>query len=63
MKEIMHDFDRQTSQRFEEYNERMNKNRQKYKLEKEMKQVLHTLEKIIGVFGNTANVRAKKVAE
>ncbi|EWC89896.1 hypothetical protein PFNF54_01303 [Plasmodium falciparum NF54] len=25
----MHDFDRQTSQRFEEYNERMNKNRQK----------------------------------
>ncbi|SCM18813.1 PIR protein, pseudogene, putative [Plasmodium sp.] len=31
MKEIMHDFDRQTSQRFEEYNERMNKNRQKCK--------------------------------
>ncbi|ETW58817.1 hypothetical protein PFMC_05297 [Plasmodium falciparum CAMP/Malaysia] len=27
----MHDFDRQTSQRFEEYNERMNKNRQKCK--------------------------------
>ncbi|ETW56942.1 hypothetical protein PFUGPA_01070 [Plasmodium falciparum Palo Alto/Uganda] len=31
MKEIMHDFDRQTSKRFEEYNERMNKNRQKCK--------------------------------
>ncbi|KOB63169.1 hypothetical protein PFHG_04940 [Plasmodium falciparum HB3] len=31
MKEIMNDFDRQTSQRFEEYNERMNKNRQKCK--------------------------------
>ncbi|ETW45068.1 hypothetical protein PFNF135_00669 [Plasmodium falciparum NF135/5.C10] len=29
MKEVMQDFDRQTSQRFEEYNERMMKNRQK----------------------------------
>ncbi|KNC35015.1 variant surface antigen rifin [Plasmodium falciparum RAJ116] len=59
MKEIMHDFDRQTSQRFEEYNERMNKNRQKCKeqcnrdikniilkdkIEKELKQQLATLE-------------------
>ncbi|ETW14959.1 hypothetical protein PFFVO_06127 [Plasmodium falciparum Vietnam Oak-Knoll (FVO)] len=31
MKEIMHDFDRQTSQRFEEYNERMITQRKKYK--------------------------------
>ncbi|EWC77998.1 surface antigen, partial [Plasmodium falciparum UGT5.1] len=31
MKEVMQDFDRQTSQRFEEYNERMMKNRQKCK--------------------------------
>ncbi|CDO62049.1 rifin [Plasmodium reichenowi] len=59
MKEIMHDFDRQTSKRFEEYNERMNKNRQKCKeqcdrdiqkiilkdkLEKQMAQQLTTLE-------------------
>ncbi|ETW51955.1 hypothetical protein PFUGPA_06040, partial [Plasmodium falciparum Palo Alto/Uganda] len=29
MKEVMQDFDRQTSQRFEEYNERMMKNKQK----------------------------------
>ncbi|ETW31713.1 hypothetical protein PFFCH_00853 [Plasmodium falciparum FCH/4] len=59
MKEIMNDFDRQTSQRFEEYNERMNKNRQKCKeqcdrdiqnivlkdkIAKELKQQLTTLE-------------------
>ncbi|SOS79061.1 rifin [Plasmodium sp. gorilla clade G1] len=59
MKEIMHDFDRQTSKRFEEYNERMNKNRQKCKeqcdrdiekiilkdkIAKELKQQLVTLE-------------------
>ncbi|KNC35807.1 rifin [Plasmodium falciparum RAJ116] len=31
MKEIMHDFDRQTSRRFEEYEQRMITNRQKYK--------------------------------
>ncbi|ETW43930.1 hypothetical protein PFNF135_01707 [Plasmodium falciparum NF135/5.C10] len=42
MKEIMHDFDRQTSQRFEEYNERMNKNRQKCKeqCEKDIQQII-----------------------
>ncbi|ETW39411.1 hypothetical protein PFNF135_06218 [Plasmodium falciparum NF135/5.C10] len=42
MKEIMHDFDRQTSQRFEEYNERMNKNRQKCKdkCDKEIQKII-----------------------
>ncbi|ETW51954.1 hypothetical protein PFUGPA_06039 [Plasmodium falciparum Palo Alto/Uganda] len=42
MKEIMHDFDRQTSQRFEEYNERMNKNRQKCKeqCDKDIQQII-----------------------
>ncbi|EUT70133.1 hypothetical protein PFAG_06081 [Plasmodium falciparum Santa Lucia] len=59
MKEVMQDFDRQTSQRFEEYNERMMKNRQKCreqcdkeiqkiilkdKLEKQMEQQLTKLE-------------------
>ncbi|SOS81794.1 PIR protein, putative [Plasmodium sp.] len=59
MKTVMKDFDRQTSQRFEEYNERMTKNRQKCKdqcdkdiqkiilkdkIEKELKQQLTTLE-------------------
>ncbi|EUT70113.1 hypothetical protein PFAG_06094 [Plasmodium falciparum Santa Lucia] len=42
MKEIMHDFDRQTSQRFEEYNERMNKKRQKCKeqCDKEIQKII-----------------------
>ncbi|EWC78904.1 surface antigen [Plasmodium falciparum UGT5.1] len=59
MKYVKENFDRQTSQRFEEYNERMNKKRQtckeqcdkeiqkiilKDKLEKQMKQELTTLE-------------------
>ncbi|EUR59479.1 hypothetical protein PFBG_05942 [Plasmodium falciparum 7G8] len=42
MKEIMHDFDRQTSQRFEEYEERMNRKRQKYKeqCDKDIQQII-----------------------
>ncbi|SOS76404.1 rifin [Plasmodium sp. gorilla clade G1] len=59
MKAVMHDFDRQSSQRFREYDERMIKNRQKCKeqcekdiqkiilkdkIEKELKEKLATLE-------------------
>ncbi|ETW17816.1 hypothetical protein PFFVO_03258 [Plasmodium falciparum Vietnam Oak-Knoll (FVO)] len=42
MKEVMQDFDRQTSQRFEEYNERMMKNRQKCKeqCEKDIQKII-----------------------
>ncbi|ETW39124.1 hypothetical protein PFTANZ_00167, partial [Plasmodium falciparum Tanzania (2000708)] len=42
MKEVMQDFDRQTSQRFEEYNERMMKNRQKCKeqCDKEIQKII-----------------------
>ncbi|ETW45878.1 hypothetical protein PFMALIP_06060 [Plasmodium falciparum MaliPS096_E11] len=78
MKEIMHDFDRQTSQRFEEYNERMNKNRQKCKeqcdrdikniilkdkIEKELKQELTTLETNIGTNDIPTCVCDKSVAD
>ncbi|ETW15061.1 hypothetical protein PFFVO_06030 [Plasmodium falciparum Vietnam Oak-Knoll (FVO)] len=42
MKTVIQDFDRQTSQRFEEYNERMNKNRQKCKdkCDKEIQKII-----------------------
>ncbi|MBZ2160257.1 hypothetical protein K1I93_09380, partial [Streptococcus australis] len=42
MKEIMHDFDRQTSRRFEEYEERMITQRQKYKeqRDKDIQQII-----------------------
>ncbi|EUR82663.1 hypothetical protein PFBG_00008 [Plasmodium falciparum 7G8] len=42
MKAVMQDFDRQTSQRFEEYNERMMKNRQKCKdkCDKEIQKII-----------------------
>ncbi|SOS76164.1 rifin [Plasmodium sp. gorilla clade G1] len=78
MKEIMHDFDRQTSQRFEEYNERMNKNRKKCKeqcdrdikniilkdkIEKELKQELTTLETNIGTNDIPTCVCDKSVAD
>ncbi|CZT98655.1 rifin [Plasmodium falciparum NF54] len=78
MKEIMHDFDRQTSQRFEEYNERMNKNRQKCKeqcnrdikniilkdkIEKELKQQLATLETDISTDDIPTCVCNKSVAD
>ncbi|ETW50084.1 hypothetical protein PFMALIP_01948 [Plasmodium falciparum MaliPS096_E11] len=43
MKEVMEIFDRQTSQRFEEYNERIIKNRQKYKeqRDKNIQKIIH----------------------
>ncbi|EUT84502.1 hypothetical protein PFAG_03106 [Plasmodium falciparum Santa Lucia] len=78
MKEILHDFDRQTSQRFEEYNERMNKNRQKCKeqcdrdikniilkdkIAKELKQELTTLETNIGTNDIPTCVCDKSVAD
>ncbi|ETW28777.1 hypothetical protein PFFCH_03795 [Plasmodium falciparum FCH/4] len=78
MKEIMHDFDRQTSQRFEEYNERMNKNRQKCKeqcdkdirkiilkdkIEKELKQQLATLETDISTDDIPTCVCEKSIAD
>ncbi|ETW36938.1 hypothetical protein PFTANZ_02356 [Plasmodium falciparum Tanzania (2000708)] len=42
MKSVKENFDRQTSQRFEEYNERMNRKRQKYKeqCEKDVQQII-----------------------
>ncbi|EUR76308.1 hypothetical protein PFBG_01229 [Plasmodium falciparum 7G8] len=78
MKEIMNDFDRQTSQRFEEYNERMNKNRQKCKeqcdrdiqnivlkdkIAKELKQQLTTLETNIDTNDIPTCVCEKSVAD
>ncbi|KOB89173.1 rifin [Plasmodium falciparum Dd2] len=78
MKEIMHDFDRQTSQRFEEYNERMNKKRQKCKeqcdrdikniilkdkIAKELKQQLATLETDISTDDIPTCVCEKSVAD
>ncbi|KNG74868.1 rifin [Plasmodium falciparum IGH-CR14] len=78
MKTVMQDFDRQTSQRFEEYNERMIKNRQKYKeqcdkdiqkiilkdtIEKELKQQLITLETNIDTNDIPACVCEKSVAD
>ncbi|KOB63592.1 hypothetical protein PFHG_05406 [Plasmodium falciparum HB3] len=44
MKEVMDNFNKQTQQRFHEYDERMKTTRQKYKLEKELKEKLARLE-------------------
>ncbi|ETW33398.1 hypothetical protein PFTANZ_05883, partial [Plasmodium falciparum Tanzania (2000708)] len=78
MKEIMHDFDRQTSQRFEEYEERMITTRQKCKeqrekdiqkiilkdkIAKELKQQLATLETDISTDDIPTCVCDKSVAD
>ncbi|SOS80092.1 PIR protein, putative [Plasmodium sp. gorilla clade G1] len=78
MKKIMQDFDRQTSQRFEEYNERIIKNRQKYKeqydrdiqkiilkdkISKELKQQLTTLETNIDINNIPTCVCEKSVTD
>ncbi|SOV84187.1 rifin PIR protein, putative [Plasmodium reichenowi] len=78
MKEVMENYNRQTSKRFEEYNERMNKNRQKCKeqcdrdiqniilkdkLEKQMAQQLTTLETKINTEDIPTCVCEKSVAD
>ncbi|ETW32011.1 hypothetical protein PFFCH_00561 [Plasmodium falciparum FCH/4] len=78
MKSVMQDFDRQTSQRFEEYNERMIKNREKYKelcnkdiqkiiikdkIEKELTEKLSTLQTKIETNDILTCVCEKSVAD